>query len=125
MRTTELETLLADYCNTHELDLKKFVNLPSVENESSYPEDAEAGDFVLNKETEHYYLYTGSEWGDIGTTKDEEIEQMQTDIDSLKLSTGLPVDLKDYVKKDDFNNLAEENVIPLTDDEIENILGGA
>lgn len=130
MKPNELEILIANCLRDNNLDISEFVSFPvvaSFESLTSKP----AGYFTQVEDTGHYYLSDGSKWIDLGTTQDEsiieidtEIDQIQEDIKRLKATAGDSTVLSEYVKKSDFNSLAEENVVPLTDDEIDNILQG-
>ena len=127
MKPNELEVLISNCLKNNNLEIEEFVSIPSVASFSALPIKP-AGYFTQVEDTGHYYLSGGDSWIDLGTTQDElletEIDQIQEDIESLKATAGDPVVLSEYVKKSDFNSLTEENVIPLTDDEIDNILQG-
>lgn len=125
MRSTELETLLADYPEVSKF--KTFIHKKSVDSAENLP-DGTDGDIRKTLDDSHYHLYDNG-WQDLGSLDDERIEEMKTDIDSLKLSTGTPVDLSNYIKKDEVDDVildaTDEIFIPMTDEDIDQILGGA
>lgn len=124
MKSTELEILIANCIKDNSLDIDEFTGIPSVGIKDNLPKDAEPGYFTMTDSDGMYYLYSGTEWLEVGKCQDQEVqgkmEQMQTDIASLKLSTGTPVDLSEYVKKEEIDQV----VTPLTAYDIQQILEG-
>ena len=113
MRVTELETLLADYKNAN--DISCFKVKPSV---SALPGGSN-GDIRMTTTDNHYHLYKNG-WIDLGTLEDERMDKVDQVIEDLEEGNFI----NKNEAEDVISVLIGEVMVPMTDEDIDNILNG-
>ena len=113
MKTVELEIILANYANAK--DINTFTVRPSVD---VLPSGAN-GDIRLTNSDNHLHLYHNG-WQDLGEFEDERMEQVDQVIDDLEAGNFINRD----EAKEVISDLTEEIFVPMSDDDIDNILNG-
>lgn len=116
MKITELEFILANSPDAK--DIGQFTVRPSVE---VLPE-GKNGDVRITTSDNHVHLYNNG-WKDLGEFNDERMDKVDEIIEDVE---GLQ--LGEYIKKAEaqevITGLAEDLFVPMSDDDIDNILNG-
>lgn len=113
MKITELEFVLANAPDAK--DIGQFTVRPSVE---VLPEGVN-GDVRITNSDNHIHLYNNG-WKDLGAFEDERMDKVDQVIEDLEEGNFINKD----EAKEVISDLTEEIFVPMSDEDIENILNG-
>lgn len=113
MKTVELEIILANYANSGDIDA--FTVRPNVDVLPS----GKNGDIRLTNGDNHLHLYLNG-WQDLGEFEDERMDKVDQVIIDLEEGNFINRD----EAKEVISDLTEELFVPMSDDDIDNILNG-